>query len=143
MLSIQSSLWNLAFTLFNKLGCSVEDCRHYSVEHPDDKRVSLIITPEYTNGSNDSLGVIILDWKRVVGITQILKAHQVLERGNWDFSKLIIISKKGYSKQSENLANKLDIILLTEGHLKSVLMQEQSIPLKSSKDIANELMGII
>ncbi|MHA1227171.1 MAG: restriction endonuclease [Candidatus Hodarchaeales archaeon] len=66
-------------------------------------------------------GVILCDWKRVVGISQIEKAIKVLSVCQPKLQKTIIVSTMGFSYPAKKLAKKSGIGLLTRRELISLI----------------------
>jgi hypothetical protein len=91
------------------------------LKHPlADSRLSFVVTqvnskPEYT-------GVIVRDWKRIVGVGQIHKAEELLQTCP-GLHKILIVSSMGFSYSATRLAEKVGIGLLSKGELISLLMK--------------------
>jgi hypothetical protein len=81
-------------------------------------RLSYVVTrvapkSEYT-------GIIIRDWKRIVGVGQIHKAEELLHYCP-KLSRVLIISSMGFSYSAARLAEKVGIGLLSRGELVSLV----------------------
>ncbi|MHA1972030.1 MAG: restriction endonuclease [Candidatus Hodarchaeales archaeon] len=81
-----------------------------------DSRINLLIQ----NGDDDeSIGVIIKDWRRSVGVDIIIRAEHVL-KDNRSLAKILIVANH-FSDPARFLAEKIGIFLLTRGDLIRIL----------------------
>ena len=91
------------------------------LKHPlADSRLSFVVTqvnskPEYT-------GVIVRDWKRIVGVGQIHKAEELLQSCP-ELDKILIVSSMGFSYSATRIAEKIGIGLLSKRELISLLVK--------------------
>ncbi|WP_455464324.1 restriction endonuclease [Candidatus Hodarchaeum mangrovi] len=85
-----------------------------------DSRLSCII--KHKGSQSEYTGIIIRDWKRVVGVGQIHKAEELLQTCQPMLNKIIIVSSMGFSYSAQRLAERTEIGLLTRGELISLIM---------------------
>ncbi|MFX1286623.1 MAG: restriction endonuclease [Promethearchaeota archaeon] len=95
------------------------------LKHPlADSRLSYVI--KRLKQKSELVGVIIRDWKRVVGVGQIHKAEELLQACP-DLSRVLIISSMGFSYSAKRLADKVGIGLMSRGELVSLLQKRVEI----------------
>ncbi|UCG90001.1 MAG: restriction endonuclease [Candidatus Heimdallarchaeota archaeon] len=96
------------------------------LKHPlADSRLSYVVKRVKHNPSqkkSEFIGVIIRDWKRVVGVGQIHKAEELLQACP-KLSRVLIISSMGFSYSAKRLADKVGIGLMSRGELVSLLQK--------------------
>ena len=91
------------------------------LKHPlADSRLSFAI--RQINSKSKYTGVIVRDWKRIVGVGQIHKAEELLQSCP-ELEKILIVSSMGFSYSATRLAEKAGIGLLSKGELISLLMK--------------------
>ncbi|MHA2204069.1 MAG: restriction endonuclease [Candidatus Hodarchaeales archaeon] len=89
--------------------------------HPlADSRLSFVL--KRVNTKSEYIGVIVRDWKRVVGVGQIHKAEELLQACP-ELSRVSIISSMGFSYSATRLAEKAGIGLISRGELVSLLQK--------------------
>ncbi|MFX0182742.1 MAG: restriction endonuclease [Candidatus Hodarchaeota archaeon] len=94
-------------------------------EHPlvDSRLTHVLKQPESTPKKNKGyIGVIVRDWKRIVGVGQIHKAEELLQACP-KLEKVLIISSMGFSYSATRLAERIGIGLLSRGELISFLLK--------------------
>lgn len=74
------------------------------------------------NTKTEYIGVIVRDWRRVVGVGQIHKAEELLHTFP-EISRVIIVSSMGFSYSATRLAEKVGIGLVSRGELVSLLQR--------------------
>ncbi len=105
---------------------TLEYCRHRGLtfERPrryGENKVNYLIP----NGSeNESIGVLIKDWKRAVGVDIIIRAEQVMKASRY-INKMLIISNI-FSDPARSLAEKIGIFLMTRDDLLKILSSDLS-----------------
>lgn len=88
-----------------------------------DSRLSYVLK-SLNKSENGYIGVIVRDWKRVVGVGQVHKAEELLERLNPELTKILIVSSMGFSYSATRLADKIGRVgLLSRGQLISLLLK--------------------
>ncbi|MHA1968057.1 MAG: restriction endonuclease [Candidatus Hodarchaeales archaeon] len=91
------------------------------LKHPlADSRISFVI--KQVNSKSKYTGVIVREWKRIVGVGQIHKAEELLQSCP-ELEKILIVSSMGFSYSATRLAEKAGIGLLSKGELISLLMK--------------------
>jgi len=91
------------------------------LKHPlADSRLSFVVTQ--VNSKSEYTGVIVLDWKRIVGVRQIHKAEELLQSCP-ELDKILIVSSMGFSYSATRIAEKIGIGLLTKRELISLLVK--------------------
>lgn len=96
------------------------------LKHPlADCRLNFVL--KRVNSKSDYIGVILRDWKRVVGVDQIHKAEE-LSQACPDLSRILIASSKGFSFSATRLAEKIGIGLISRGELISILQRGIEVP---------------
>jgi hypothetical protein len=95
------------------------------IKHPlADSRLSHVI--KQVGSSKDEkdkyIGVIVRDWKRIVGVGQIHKAEELL-RACPELNKVIIVSSMGFSYSATRVAKKIGVGLISRGELISLLLK--------------------
>lgn len=114
---LSNNLHELTVTVFETIGLSTH---HPALifRHPlADAHLDLVLKPPQ---SNDFVGIIIRDWKRTVGVSQIHRAEELMSKCP-EIAKLMIVSSMGFSPSAKQLAEKLDISLVTRTELISML----------------------
>ncbi len=87
-------------------------------------RLSYVI--KRVESKSEYVGIIIRDWKRIVGVGQIHKAEELLHDCP-KLSRVLIISSMGFSYSATRLAEKVGIGLLSRGELVSLLQKRVEI----------------
>ena len=92
------------------------------LKHPmADTRLSFVLARVDSNSKKtEYIGVIIRDWKRIVGVGQIHKAEQLLQACP-ELNRVLIVSSLGFSYSASRLAEKVEIGLISRGQLVSLL----------------------
>jgi hypothetical protein len=114
---LSNNLHELTVTVFETIGLSTH---HPALvfRHPlADSHLDLVVKLPKTN---EFIGIIIRDWKRTVGVSQVHRAEELLVKCP-EITKLIIVSSMGFSASAQKLANKLGISLITRTELISML----------------------
>ncbi|MFX0170470.1 MAG: restriction endonuclease [Candidatus Hodarchaeota archaeon] len=94
-------------------------------EHPlaDSRLTHVLKRSDITAEENTGfIGVIVRDWKRIVGVGQIHKAEELLQACP-NLEKILIISSMGFSYSATRLAERIGIGLLSRGELISFLLK--------------------
>ncbi|MHA2345110.1 MAG: restriction endonuclease [Candidatus Hodarchaeales archaeon] len=115
---LSNNLQELTVTVFESLGFSTH---HPALifNHPlADSRLNLVLKLPNTN---DFVGIIIRDYKRIVGVGQINRAEELLVKCP-EIDKLIIVSSMGFSITAKQQAAKIDVKLVTKKELISLLV---------------------
>ena len=100
-----------------------------------DSRISLLIQ----NGSDDdTIGVIIKDWKRAVGVDIIIRSEQIM-KDNRSLSKMLIVANY-FSDPARFLAEKIGLFLLTRSDILRILSSDISGTVKDPKKSQNIMM---
>ncbi len=94
------------------------------LKHPmADARLSYVLARVDPNSKKtEYIGVIIRDWKRIVGVGQIHKAEELLQACP-DLNRVLIVSSLGFSYSASRLAEKVGIGLMSRGQLVSLLQK--------------------
>ena len=124
---IKLSLNDLVTTVFEGLGFITLHPMQV-LKHPlADCRLSYIL--KRVNSKPEFIGVILRDWKRVVGVDQIHKAEELIQACP-DISRIMIVSTKGFSFSATRFAKKVGIGLISRGELISILQKGFEAPFK-------------
>jgi hypothetical protein len=116
---LSNNLQELTVTVFESLGFSTH---HPALifKHPlADSHLSLVLKIPNTN---DFVGVVVRDWKRIVGVSQIHKTEELLLKCP-EISSLMIVSSMGFSAAAKKLANKVGINLVVKKELIELLLK--------------------
>ena len=114
---LSNNLHELTITVFETIGFTTH---HPALvfKHPlADSRLNLVLRLPNTN---DFVGVIIRDWKRLVGVSQVHRVEELLLKCP-EISKITIVSSMGFSASAKQLAEKVGISLVTRTELISML----------------------
>lgn len=105
--------------------------------HPQrDNQVDLVIK----NGDeNDSIGVIIKDWKRAVGVDIIIRAEKIM-KNHRVLSKMLVVTNI-FSDPARSLAERIRILLLTRNDLIEIL--NSGLKATTMKDNSDKQQNII
>ncbi|UCG03253.1 MAG: restriction endonuclease [Candidatus Heimdallarchaeota archaeon] len=91
------------------------------LKHPlADSRLSFVL--KRVNSKSEYIGVIVRDWKRVVGVGQIHKAEELIQACP-ELSQVLIVSSMGFSFSASRLAEKVGLGLISRGELVSLLQR--------------------
>ena len=116
---LSRNLHELVVTVFESLGFSTH---HPALvfRHPlADFRLSLVLKLPSTN---DFVGIIVRDWKKIVGISEINRAEELMLKCP-EIPKIIIVSTMGFSSAAKEEAEKSGIDLVTRKELISLLIK--------------------
>ena len=116
---LSRNLQELVVTVFESLGFSTH---HPALifRHPlADTRLSLVLKLPNTN---DFVGIIIRDWKRIVGISEIHRAEELLLKCS-EIPKILIVSSMGFSSAANKQAEKIGIDLITRKEIIALLVK--------------------
>ncbi len=95
------------------------------LNHPlANSRLSYVLKRE--DSTSEIIGVIIRDWKRIVGVGQIHKAEELILECP-DLTRVLIVSSLGFSYSATRLAEKVGIGLISRGELVSLLQNRVEI----------------
>jgi hypothetical protein len=119
------SLVNLVATVFENIGF-VTHHPMQMLKHPlADSLLSYVLTRP--DSKSEFIGVIVRDWKRIVGIAQIHKTEELLQVCS-ELTQVIIISSMGFSKSAQRLAEKREkITLISKKELISLMLKQLEI----------------
>ena len=94
------------------------------LKHPmADARLSYVLARVDPNSKKmEYIGVIIRDWKRIVGVGQIHKAEELVQACP-DLNRVLIVSSLGFSYSASRLAEKVGIGLMSRGQLVSLIQK--------------------
>ncbi|MFX0016450.1 MAG: restriction endonuclease [Promethearchaeota archaeon] len=111
-------LSDLVTTVFNALEFIILHPMQI-LKHPiADSRLSCVL--KRVNPKPEYIGVIIRDWKRIVGVGQIHKAEELLHACP-KLDRVLIVSSMGFSYSATRLAKRVGIGLISRGELISLL----------------------
>jgi len=116
---LSRNLQDLVVTIFESLGFSTH---HPALvyRHPlADSRLSLVLKLPNTN---DFVGIIVRDWKRTVGISEIHRAEELMLKCS-EIPKIMLVSSMGFSSAAKQQAEKAGIDLLTRKEIISLLIK--------------------
>lgn len=117
---INQPLKDLVTTVFEGLGFVTLHPMQVLTHPLADCRLNFVL--KRINTKNEYIGVIIRDWRRVVGVGQIHKAEELLQTCP-EISRVIIVSSMGFSYSATRLAQKIGIGLLSRGELVSLIQR--------------------
>ena len=116
---LSRNLQELVVTVFESLGFSTSHAA-LVFRHPlADSRLNLVLKLPNTS---DFVGVIVRDWKRIVGITTIHQAEELMLKCS-EVPKILIVSSMGFSTAAQQQAKKVGIDLLTRKEIISLLIK--------------------
>ncbi|MHA1542946.1 MAG: restriction endonuclease [Candidatus Hodarchaeales archaeon] len=116
---LSRNLHELVVTVFESLGFTTI---HPALvfRHPlADSRLSLVLKLPNTN---DFVGIIIRDWKKIVGISEIHRAEELLLKCS-EIPKIIIVSSMGFSSAAKQQAERVGLDLVTRKEIISLLVK--------------------
>ncbi|MFX0122442.1 MAG: restriction endonuclease [Candidatus Hodarchaeota archaeon] len=119
------SLSNLVATVFETIGYVTHHPMQI-LKHPlADSLLSYVLTRP--DSKSECIGVIVRDWKRIVGVGQIHKAEELLQFCS-KLNQVLIISSMGFSRSASHIAQKREkISLLTKRELISLMLKQLEI----------------
>ena len=117
---INQPLKDLVTTAFEALGFVTLHPMQVLTHPLADCRLNFVL--KRINTKTEYIGVIIRDWRRVVGVGQIHKAEELLQTCP-EISRVIIVSSMGFSYSATRLAEKIGIGLISRGELVSLLQR--------------------
>ena len=117
---INQPLKDLVTTVFEGLGFVTLHPMQVLTHPLADCRLNFVL--KRINTKTEYIGVIIRDWRRVVGVGQIHKAEELLQTCP-EISRVIIVSSMGFSYSATRLAEKIGIGLISRGELVSLLQR--------------------
>ncbi|MFX1506465.1 MAG: restriction endonuclease [Promethearchaeota archaeon] len=116
------SLVNLVATAFETIGF-VTHHPMQMLKHPlADSLLSYVLTKP--DSRSEYIGVIVRDWKRIVGVGQIYKAEELLQACP-KLHQVIIVSSMGFSREALHIAEEKEKIKLTSKRELISLMLKQ------------------
>ena len=107
----------IVVTVFESLGFVTHHPMRILTSPLADSRLSLVLSH-----SSGYIGLIVRDWKRIVGVGQIHKAEELI-RVCPELEKILIVSSMGFSYSAKRLADKIGIGLLSRGELISLMLR--------------------
>jgi hypothetical protein len=117
---LSRNLQELVVTIFESLGFST----HHAAlvfRHPlADSRLSLVLKLPNTN---DFVGIIIRDWKKIVGISEIYRAEELMLKCS-EIPKILLVSSMGFSSAAKQQAERVGIDLITRKEIISLLVKQ-------------------
>lgn len=114
-------LKDLAIVVFEAIGF-VTHHPMLLLKHPlADSRLSFVLTQ--MGSKCEYIGVIICDWKRIVGVNQVYKAKELLQTCP-EINRILIVSSMGFSKSAKRIANKKEIVLIPRFELVSLIVKQ-------------------
>ncbi|MFW9905162.1 MAG: restriction endonuclease [Candidatus Thorarchaeota archaeon] len=117
---MNQSLKDLVTTVFEGLGFITLHPMQVLTHPLADCRLNFVL--KRINTKTEYIGVIVRDWRRVVGVGQIHKAEELLHTFP-EISRVIIVSSMGFSYSATRLAEKVGIGLVSRGELVSLLQR--------------------
>ena len=117
---INQPLKDLVTTVFEGLGFITLHPMQVLTHPLADCRLNFVL--KRINTKTEYIGVIVRDWRRVVGVGQIHKAEELLQTCP-EISRVIIVSSMGFSYSATRLAEKVGIGLVSRGELVSLLQR--------------------
>lgn len=119
------SLVNLVATVFETIGFVTHHPMQI-LKHPlADTLLSYVLTRP--DSKSEYIGVIVRDWKRIVGVGQIYKAEELLQVCS-ELNQVIIISSMGFSRSARRLVGKgKKLSLISKRELISLMMKQLEI----------------
>ena len=118
------SLIDLVKISFENLGFITLHPMQVSKHPMADARLSYVLKQVGTN--MEYIGVIVCDWKRIVGVGQINKAKEVLQTCP-ELSGVLIVSSMGFSKSAIRSAEEKEINLISRRELISLTLKQLEI----------------
>ena len=115
---LSNNLQELTVTTFESLGFSTHHPALIFINPLADSRLDLVLKLPNTN---DFVGIIIRDYKRIVGVGQINRAYELTTKCP-EIKKLMLVSSMGFSSTAKQQAEKLGISLVTKKDLISLLI---------------------
>ncbi len=110
---------DIVVTVFESLGFVTHHPMRILTSPLADSRLSLVLTQINSPGY---IGIIVRDWKRIVGVGQVHKAEELMQACP-ELEKVLIISSMGFSYSAKRLADKIGIGLLSRGELISLMLK--------------------
>ena len=121
---LQKSLPDLVKLSFENLGFITLHPMQI-LKHPlADSRLSMVL--KQLGNKSGYIGVIVRDWKRIVGVGQVHKAEELLQTCP-EITQIIIVSSMGFSYSATRLAQKTNINLISRGELISLMIKQVEI----------------
>ncbi|MFW9905163.1 MAG: restriction endonuclease [Candidatus Thorarchaeota archaeon] len=119
------SLMNLVATVFETIGFVTHHPMQL-LKHPlADSLLTYVLTRP--DSKSECIGIIVRDWKRIVGIAQIQKALELLQVCS-ELTQVIIISSMGFSRTARHIAKKREkITLMSKKELISLMLKQLEI----------------
>jgi len=133
---IKQPLNDLVITVFEGLGFITLHPMQVLTHPLADCRLNFVL--KRLNSKSEYIGVIVRDWKRVVGVDQIHKAEE-LTQACPDLSRILVASSKGFSYSANRLAEKIGIGLISRGELISILQRGIEVPYKGQSGAIDHL----
>ncbi|MFX1515800.1 MAG: restriction endonuclease [Promethearchaeota archaeon] len=130
---INQPLNDLVITVFEGLGFITLHPMQVLTHPLADSRLNFVL--KRVNSKSDYIGVIVRDWKRVVGVDQIHKAEELIQACPDILSRVMIASAKGFSYSASRLAEKIGIGLISKGELISILQRGIEAPSKGQSAV--------
>ncbi|UCG90002.1 MAG: restriction endonuclease [Candidatus Heimdallarchaeota archaeon] len=119
------SLLDLVVTVFETIGFVTHHPMQILTHPLADSRLSYILTR--INSKSEYIGVIVCDWKRIVGIGQICKTEELLHTCP-ELNQVLIVSAMGFSRAAKHLVEKRKkISLISKRELISLMLKQLEI----------------
>ncbi len=118
-------LIDLVVTVFEAIGFVTHHPMQILKHHLADSRLSYVLTR--VNSKSEYIGVIVRDWKRIVGVGQIYKTEELLYACP-ELNQVLIISSMGFSRSARRIAEKREKIgLISRKELISLMLKHLEI----------------
>jgi hypothetical protein len=119
------SLVNLVATVFETLGFVTHHPMQI-LKHPlADSLLSFVLTRP--DSKSEYIGIIVRDWKRIVGKRQVYRAMELLEVCP-KLNQVILVSSMGFSCAAKNTSdNRENITLISKKELISLMLKQLEI----------------
>ncbi len=118
-------LIDLVVTTFETIGFVTHHPMQILKHNLADSRLSYVLSQ--VDSKSEYIGVIIRDWKRIVGVGQIHKAEELLHVCP-ELNQVIIISSMGFSRSARRIAEKdKRFILISRRELISLMLKRLEI----------------
>ncbi|MFX0016449.1 MAG: restriction endonuclease [Promethearchaeota archaeon] len=118
-------LVNLVATVFESLGFVTHHPMQLLTHPLADSLLSYVLTRP--DEKSENIGVIVRDWKRIVGVGQIHKAEELLKVCP-ELNQVLIISSMGFSHRARHIAKKKrQISLISKRELISIMVKKLEI----------------
>ncbi|MHA2244148.1 MAG: restriction endonuclease [Candidatus Hodarchaeales archaeon] len=118
-------LIDLVVSTFEAIGFVTHHPMQILKHHLADSRLSYVLSQ--VDSKSEYIGVIVRDWKRIVGVGQIHKAEELLKVCP-ELSQVIIISSMGFSRSARSIVEKdKRFVLISRRELISLMLKRLEI----------------